>query len=129
LREPTKSAYSSTKSRTRRSTEAEREFQTLLDAAVDAIIVIDHRGTIEQFSLSAQRVFGYSSAEIVGRNVRELMPAPYRDEHDDYLNRYNTTHERRIIGIGREVRRATAFRRFHPRHHAAQAGRRAADAQ
>jgi len=91
-------------SRSQRTTAAEREFGALMDAAVDAIIVIDHRGTIEQFSFAAQRVFGYTEAEIVGQNVRSLMPAPFREEHDGYMTRYNTTHERRIIGIGREVR-------------------------
>ena len=80
------------------------EFRSLLDAAVDAIIVIDHRGRVEQFSLSAERVFGYKSAEVVGRNVSMLMPEPYRSEHDGYVERYTTTGEARIIGIGREVR-------------------------
>jgi two-component system sensor kinase FixL len=87
-----------------RSTVAEREFQTLLDAAVDAIIVIDHAGRIEQFSHAAQLVFGYTADEIIGQNVRALMPEPYRREHDGYLHRYHTTNEPRIIGIGREVR-------------------------
>jgi two-component system sensor kinase FixL len=91
-------------SRSQRPSEAEREFRTLLDAAVDAIIVIDHRGRIEQFSLAAERVFGYTSDEIVGQNVRTLMPEPYRREHDGYLERYHATQEARIIGIGREVR-------------------------
>ena len=80
------------------------EFRSLLDAAVDAIIVIDHRGQIEQFSLAAQRVFGYEAAEILGQNVRALMPEPFRGEHDGYLDRYQATGEARIIGIGREVR-------------------------
>jgi two-component system sensor kinase FixL len=91
-------------SRPDRTRQAEREFRSLLDAAVDAIIVIDHRGRIEQFSLSAERVFGYKSGEVVGRNVSMLMPEPYRAEHDGYLERYNATGEARIIGIGREVR-------------------------
>jgi two-component system sensor kinase FixL len=87
-----------------RSIAAEREFQTLLDAAVDAIIVIDHAGRIEQFSHAAQLVFGYTAEEIIGQNVRVLMPEPYRREHDGYLHRYHETGEPRIIGIGREVR-------------------------
>jgi two-component system sensor kinase FixL len=70
---------------------------------VDAIIVIDDRGTIDEFSLAAERVFGYSAGEVVGRNVRELMPEPFRTEHDGYLRRYSTTRKPRIIGIGREV--------------------------
>lgn len=76
----------------------------MLDAAVDAIVVIDHLGRIEQFSLSAERVFGYKADEIIGRNVSILMPEPYRSEHDRYIQRYNATGEARIIGIGREVR-------------------------
>jgi len=84
--------------------QAEREVQALLDAAVDAVIVIDDHGRILQFSLAAQRMFGYSPAEIIDRNVRMLMPEPYHSEHDGYLARYMRTEEPRIIGIGREVR-------------------------
>jgi len=84
--------------------QSELEFRSLLDSAVDAIIVIDHRGHIEQFNLAAERIFGYRAAEVVGRNVNVLMPAPYHAEHDGYLDRYQSTGEARIIGIGREVR-------------------------
>ena len=87
-----------------RSSQAELEFRSLLDAAVDAIIVIDHRGVVEQFSQSAERIFGYAAEEVVGHNVNMLMPEPYRGEHDGYLERYSATREARIIGIGREVR-------------------------
>jgi two-component system, LuxR family, sensor kinase FixL len=83
---------------------AELEFRSLLDAAVDAIIVVDHHGRIEQFSQSAERIFGYVAADVLGRNVSVLMPAPYRAEHDGYMHRYDRTGEARIIGIGREVR-------------------------
>lgn len=82
----------------------ELEFRALLDAAVDAIIVVDHQGTIEEFSHAAQQLFGYAPDEIIGRNVRDLMPEPYRREHDGYMHRYLTTGEARIIGTGREVR-------------------------
>jgi two-component system sensor kinase FixL len=81
----------------------ELEFRAVLDAAVDAIIVIDHEGRIEEFSQAAERVFGYPAAEVVGQNVNVLMPAPYRDEHDGYMRRYMETGQPRIIGIGREV--------------------------
>jgi two-component system sensor kinase FixL len=84
-------------------TAGELEFQAILDAAVDAVVVIDERGTIEQFSAAAQRMFGYAAGEIIGRNVRELMPEPYRSQHDGYMDRYHATREARIIGIGREV--------------------------
>jgi len=80
------------------------EYRAVLDAAVDAIIVIDHIGTIQEFSQAAQRVFGYVPEEIIGRNVRDLMPEPWRSEHDGYLQRYHETRSPHIIGIGREVR-------------------------
>jgi len=80
------------------------EYRAVLDAAVDAIIVIDHLGTIQEFSQAAQRVFGYVPEEIIGRNVRDLMPEPWRSEHDGYLQRYHETRSPHIIGIGREVR-------------------------
>jgi two-component system, LuxR family, sensor kinase FixL len=80
------------------------EYQAVLDAAVDAIVVIDHIGTIQEFSHAAQRVFGYAPAEIIGRNIRELMPEPYHSEHDGYLQRYVGSRDPHIIGVGREVR-------------------------
>ena len=88
----------------RLSSEAELDFKSLLDAAVDAIIVIDHQGRIEQFSLAAERIFGYTAAEVIGKNVAVLMPAPYRVEHDAYMDHYQHTGQARIIGIGREVK-------------------------
>ena len=102
-RPPTAAEHATPGTAPRRPNEAELEFRSLLDAAVDAIIVIDHRGRIEQFSLSAERIFGYTAAEVSGRNVDVLMPAPYRAEHDAYMERYQHTGEARIIGIGREV--------------------------
>ena len=79
------------------------ELQALLDAAVDAVILIDHRGRITAFNRSAERLFGYSSQELLGRNVSILMPAPHRSEHDGYLERYASTGVAHIIGVGREV--------------------------
>ena len=75
----------------------------LLDAAVDPIVLIDVRGCISRFSRAAERVFGYQEAEVRGRNVSMLMPAPYRQEHDGYLGHYLDTGRKTIIGIGREV--------------------------
>lgn len=83
--------------------EREARLQSVLDSAPDAIIVIDTAGLMQSFSTTAERLFGYSSQEAVGRNVSMLMPPPYRGQHDGYLARYLRTGEKRIIGIGRLV--------------------------
>jgi two-component system, LuxR family, sensor kinase FixL len=82
---------------------AEDQLSALLNAAVDAMVLIDDRGIVTRFNRAAERVFGYAAGEVVGRNVSQLMPQPYRREHDGYLERYQHTGEARIIGIGREV--------------------------
>ena len=83
--------------------EQEAWLRCILETVPDAIIVIDKRATIQSFSSAAERQFGYRAEEVIGRNVSMLMPSPYREEHDDYVNHYQETRERRIIGIGREV--------------------------
>lgn len=85
------------------SSRAQLDLQAVLDAAVDAVILIDEAGNIETFNRSAERLFGWEAAEVAGRNVALLMPAPYRAEHDGYMHNYMTTGRARIIGIGREV--------------------------
>lgn len=75
----------------------------LLDSAVDGIIAIRQDGTIETVNAAATRLFQYSVDEFIGRNIKFLMPQPYRGEHDNYLRTYRRTGERKIIGIGREV--------------------------
>jgi two-component system, LuxR family, sensor kinase FixL len=82
---------------------SEAHLRSVLETVPDAIIVIDHRGKIDSFSPAAERLFGYAAAEVVGRNVNMLMPSPYREQHDGYLEHYMRTGERRIIGIGRVV--------------------------
>ena len=77
--------------------------RSILETVPDAMVVIDHNGIIQSFSTAAERLFGYSPAEVCGHNVKMLMPSPYREQHDGYLQRYLTTGERRIIGIGRVV--------------------------
>ncbi|MGC9952746.1 MAG: PAS domain S-box protein [Rhizomicrobium sp.] len=78
-------------------------FQTLIATAVDGIMVIDERAIVQIYNNACERLFQYRAEEIVGQNVKMLMPAPYRDEHDSYLDRYKRTGQARIIGIGREV--------------------------
>ena len=84
------------------ATDAAR-WRSIVESAVDGIIVIDDRGRIEAFNPAAERLFGYSASEVIGQNVNVLMPAPYHAEHDGYLQRYFETGAKKIIGIGREV--------------------------
>ena len=81
----------------------EAHLKSILDTIPDAMIVIDEHGIMQSFSAAAERLFGYNAAEVLGRNVKILMPSPYREGHDRYMGRYAVTGERRIIGIGRVV--------------------------
>jgi two-component system, LuxR family, sensor kinase FixL len=67
------------------------------------MVVINERGLIQSFSSAAERLFGFTAADVIGKNVKILMPSPYREDHDGYIERYLRTGERRIIGIGRVV--------------------------
>ncbi len=82
---------------------SEARLSAVLETAVDAIITIDGRGIIQTVNSATVRMFGYSVEEMYGRNVKMLMPSPYREEHDGYIDNYRRTGKRRIIGIGREV--------------------------
>ncbi|MGZ6009686.1 MAG: PAS domain-containing sensor histidine kinase, partial [Rhizomicrobium sp.] len=83
--------------------EREARLRSILDTVPDAIITIDEVGIIESFSRAASRLFGYEPSEVVGKNVKMLMPPPYREQHDGFLEHYRRTGERRIIGKGRIV--------------------------
>ncbi|MGM0630837.1 MAG: putative bifunctional diguanylate cyclase/phosphodiesterase [Pseudomonadota bacterium] len=85
-----------------------KSLHAILDNLVDGVITIDEKGIIQGFSKPAERIFGYKADEVVGLNVKHLMPQPYRREHDQYLANYQTTGKRKIIGVGREV---TALRK------------------
>jgi two-component system sensor kinase FixL len=81
----------------------EKHFRSILDTVPDAMIVIDEHGIMQFFSSAAERQFGYTEPEAIGKNISVLMPEPDRSRHDGYIARYLTTGERRIIGIGRIV--------------------------
>lgn len=78
--------------------------ESVLDTAVDAILVINEKAQILVFNKACEKLFGYSPHETLGRNVRMIMPADYASAHDGYMTNYMTSGHRKIIGIGREVR-------------------------
>jgi PAS domain S-box-containing protein len=83
--------------------DSEARTRAIIYNAVDGMITIDENGTIESFNPAAERLFGYRAGEVLGENVRVLMPPPHRDAHGGYVAQYLRGGERRIIGIGREV--------------------------
>jgi len=87
----------------RKFAESDAHLRSILDTLPDATVVIERDGTIVSFNNAAVRQFGYSEQEVLGQNVRVLMPEPYKAEHDGYMQRYLRTGERRIIGVDRVV--------------------------
>ena len=83
--------------------ERDSHLRSIVDTVLDAMVVIDNAGIMQSFNDSAVRQFGYSPEEAIGQNVSMLMPAPYREQHDGYVDRYLSTGEKRIIGIDRVV--------------------------
>src|SRR5258707_475144 len=81
--------------------EAAARLRTLTETAVDGAILIDARGVVLMFNPAGEKLFGYSADEVIGKNVKMLMPEPYRHEHDGYIANYRDTREPKIIGIGR----------------------------
>jgi PAS domain S-box-containing protein len=77
--------------------------RAVVDTAIGGVILIDARGRVLMFNPACERLFGYSADEVIGQNVKLLMPAPYRDQHDRYLQNFHRTGVRKIIGLGREV--------------------------
>ncbi len=75
----------------------------LLDAAVEAIIVIDEQGAVTLFNRGAEKLLGHTEADVIGRNVNMLMPEPFQSAHDGYIHNYRQSNKAKIIGIGREV--------------------------
>ncbi|HLW64666.1 MAG TPA: PAS domain S-box protein [Gemmataceae bacterium] len=83
--------------------EREERLQNILDTAADAIITIDRHGMIQSVNAATERMFGYAAVEMVGQNVKMLMPTPYREAHDDYIAKYLSTRQKHVIGLSREV--------------------------
>lgn len=88
---------------TTQSGRASRQLEAVLETAVDAIVIVDERGIVQTFNRAAESMFGYERAQVIGRNVSILMPAPFRQEHDSYISEYLQTGRAKIIGIGREA--------------------------
>ena len=83
--------------------ESEARARSILRTTVDAIITIDRHAQVRTFNKAAEDLFLFKASEVIGKNVNILMPQPYRREHDDYIENYHQTGNKKIIGIGREV--------------------------
>jgi len=95
---------------TRDALAREAHLQSILDTVPEAMIVIDEHGNMQSFSSAAERLFGCRAAEAIGQNIKTLMPSPYRENHDGYLQRYMNTGERRTVWWSASARTARPFR-------------------
>jgi two-component system, LuxR family, sensor kinase FixL len=77
--------------------------QSLLDAALEAVLLIDQQGRIEEFNLAAEKLFGYSKAEVVGANISQLLPGPHVEHHDGFIAQYLPEGFGPDASVGREV--------------------------
>ena len=100
--------------RAKRLEVSEGRLRSILDSAQDAIITIDREGFITLFNKGAEKMFGYETPEIVGRNINILMPSPYRENHDGYLDAYRRTGERKTIGLVRTLDAGARAGRYFP---------------
>ncbi len=96
--------------------ETSDRLQAIVDSAVDAIVTIDQCGNIQSFNKAAEDMFGYQEEEVIDRNVKLLMPDQFANEHDQYMNNYETTGISKIIGIGRELTAKTKDGSVFPIH-------------
>lgn len=81
----------------------DQQYQGMLDNAVEAIIIIDSKGLIQFANKATTKLFGWTTAQLIGKNVSLLMPSRFATKHDGYLKNYTDTGKAQIIGIGREV--------------------------